>query len=74
MFDHPDSALYILESMEKPSPRTDKENYALWCLLTSQAKVKLIMKIPSDSIVKIAYNYYKSINNAKRKVMAAFEL
>lgn len=40
MFDHPDSALHILEKMEKPSSRTDKENHALWCLLTSQAKVK----------------------------------
>ena len=71
MFDHPDSALHILESMEKPSSRTDKENHALWCLLTSQAKVKLIMKIPSDSLVKIAYDYYKPTNNAKRKAMAS---
>lgn len=71
MFDHPDSALHILEKMEKPSSRTDKENHALWCLLTSQAKVKLIMKIPSDSLVKIAYKYYKSTNNARRKAMAA---
>lgn len=71
MFDHPDSALHILESMEKPSPRTDEENHALWCLLTSQAKVKLIMKIPSDSLAKIAYNYYKPTNKARRKAMAA---
>lgn len=71
MFDHPDSALHILESMEKPSSRTDKENHALWCLLTSQAKVKLIMKIPSDSLVKIAYDYYKPTNNARRKAMSA---
>ena len=71
MFDHPDSALHILESMPMPSARWDKENHALWCLLTSQAKVKLIMKIPSDSLVKIAYNYYKSTNNARRKAMAA---
>ena len=49
MFDHPDSSLHILESMEVPSSRTDKENHALWCLLTSQAKVKQLMKISSDS-------------------------
>ena len=42
MFDYPDSALHILEDMPMPSARWDKENHALWCLLTSQAQVKLI--------------------------------
>ena len=71
MFDHPDSALHILESMPIPSARRDKENHALWCLLTSQAQVKLIMKISSDSLVRIAYDYYKPTNNARRKAMSA---
>ena len=71
MFDHPDSSLHILESMEVPSSRTDKENHALWCLLTSQAQVKLIMNISSDSLVRIAYNYYKPTDNARRKAMSA---
>ena len=71
MFDHPDSALHILEAMPMPSARRDKENHALWCLLTSQAQVKLIMKISSDSLVRIAYNYYKPTDNARRKAMSA---
>ena len=71
MFDHPDSALHILEAMPMPSARWDKENHALWCLLTSQAKVKQLMKISSDSLVKIAYDYYKPTNNARRKAMSA---
>ncbi|MDN0048663.1 hypothetical protein QVO10_04555 [Bacteroides gallinaceum] len=71
MFDHPDSALHLLESMEIPSLQTDKENHALWCLLTSQAKVKQLMKISSDSLVRIAYDYYKPTNNARRKAMSA---
>lgn len=71
MFDHPDSALHILEAMPMPSARWDKENHALWCLLTSQAQVKLIMKISSDSLVRIAYDYYKPTNNARRKAMSA---
>ena len=71
MFDHPDSALHILEKMEKPSSRTDKENHALWCLLTTQAKVKQIMKIHSDSLVRIAYDYYNATDNARRKAMSA---
>ena len=71
MFDHPDSALHILEAMPMPSARRDKENHALWCLLTSQAKVKQLMKIPSDSLVRIAYDYYKPTDNARRKAMSA---
>lgn len=71
MFDHPDSALHILEDMPMPSARWDKENYALWCLLVTQAQYKQVMKIPSDSLVRIAYDYYKPTNNARRKAMSA---
>lgn len=71
MFDHPDSALHILEDMPMPSARRDKENHALWYLLTSQAQVKLIMKISSDSLMRIAYDYYKHTDNARRKAMSA---
>lgn len=71
MFDHPDSALHILEDMPMPSARRDKENHALWCLLVTQAQYKRMMKIPSDSLVRIAYDYYKPTNNARRKAMSA---
>ena len=71
MFDYPDSALHILEAMPMPSARRDKENHALWCLLVTQAKVKQLMKTSSDSLVRIAYNYYKPTDNARRKAMSA---
>ena len=71
MFDHPDSALHILEDMPMPSARRDKENHALWCLLVTQAKVKQLIKISSDSLVRIAYDYYKPTDNARRKAMSA---
>lgn len=71
MFDHPDSALHLLESMEIPSSQTDKENHALWSLLVTQAQYKQMMKIPSDSLVRIAYDYYKPTDNARRKAMSA---
>lgn len=71
MFDHPDSALHILEDMPMPSARRDKENHALWCLLVTQAQYKRMMKIPSDSLVRIAYDYYKPTDNARRKAMSA---
>lgn len=71
MFGHPDSALHILEDMPMPSARWDKENHALWCLLVTQAQYKRMMKIPSDSLVRIAYDYYKPTDNARRKAMSA---
>ncbi len=71
MFDHPDSALHILEHMPMPSARWDKENHALWCLLTTQAMYKQMMKISSDSLIRIAYDYYKPTDNARRKAMSA---
>ena len=71
MFDHPDSALHILEAMPMPSARRDKENHALWCLLVTQAQYKQVMRITSDSLVRIAYDYYKTTDNARRKAMSA---
>lgn len=71
MFDHPDSALHILEDMPMPSARWNKENHALWCLLVTQAQYKQALKIPSDSLVRIAYDYYKPTKNARRKAMSA---
>lgn len=71
MFEHPDSALHILEAMPMPSARSDNESHALWCLLVTQAQYKRMMKIPSDSLVRIAYDYYKPTNNARRKAMSA---
>ena len=71
MFDHPDSALHILEAMPMPSVRRDKENHALWCLLTTQAMYKQMMKISSDSLIRIAYEYYKPSDNTLRKAMSA---
>lgn len=71
MFDHPDSALHILEAMPMPSARSDNESHALWCLLVTQAQYKRMMKIPSDSLVRIAYDYYKHTDNARRKAMSA---
>ena len=68
MFEHPDSALHILQRMPKP---TDKEQHALWCLLVTQAMYKQYLPIPSDSLIQIAYDYYKPTDDARRKAMAA---
>ena len=61
MFDHPDSALHILQRML----------HALWCLLVTQAECKQLLPVPSDSLIRIAYDYYKPTDDARRKAMAA---
>ena len=68
MFDHPDSALHILQRMPKP---TDKEQHALWCLLMTQAMYKQYLPFSSDSLIRIAYDFYKPTDDARRKAMAA---
>lgn len=68
MFDYPDSALHILQAMPAPS---GGEQHALWCLLTTQAAYKQFLPIPSDSLIRIAYNYYRHTDDARRKAMSA---
>ena len=68
MFDRPDSALHILQRMPKPA---DKEQHALWCLLVTQAMYKQYLPFSSDSLIRIAYDYYKPTDDARRKAMAA---
>lgn len=68
MFDYPDSALHILQAMPVPA---GEEQHALWCLLTTQATYKQFLPIPSDSLIRIAYDYYRNTDDIRRKAMAA---
>lgn len=70
MFNNPDSALHILKTMPIPSAR-NKKQHALWCLLTTQAQFKLCLPFQSDSLIRIAYDYYRHTDNARRKAMSA---
>ena len=70
MFDRPDSALHILETMPKPDAHA-KEQHALWCLLVTQARYKQMLPFCSDSLIRSAYEYYRSTDNARRKAMSA---
>lgn len=70
MFDRPDSALHILETMQKPDAHA-KEQHALWCLLVTQARYKQMLSFGSDSLIRIAYEYYRPTDNARRKAMSA---
>ena len=70
MFDRPDSALHILETMQKPDAHA-KEQHALWCLLVTQARYKQMLSFGSDSLIRIAYEYYRPTDNARREARSA---
>lgn len=71
MWDHPDSALTLLEKMPKPSP-SDKLNDATWCLLYTQAQDKTYKKHTSDSLINIALRYFDTREDGRRKAQAWF--
>lgn len=54
---HPDSAYRLLSGIKNPEKLSDSD-YAAWCLHYTHAQYKLYMDIKSDSLVKIALNYY----------------
>ena len=57
MYEHPDSALGVLQGMKVPAV-SDKLQNATWALLTVQAKYKNYKEELADStLINIAYDY-----------------
>ncbi len=52
-----------------PPKVTDKYQYATWCLLLSQAKIKNYVKLESDSLISIGYKYFQQKENPQRKAL-----
>lgn len=71
MYAYPDSALHILEKMTPPKV-TDKYQYATWCLLLSQAKIKNYVELESDSLISMGYKYFQQKENPQRKALAGY--
>lgn len=71
MYAYPDSALHILEKMTPPKV-ADKYQYATWCLLLSQAKIKNYVELESDSLISIGYKYFQQQENPQRKALAGY--
>lgn len=71
MYAYPDSALHILEKMTPPKI-TDKYQYATWCLLVSQAKIKNYVELESDSSISISYKYFQQKEDPQRKALAGY--
>jgi tetratricopeptide (TPR) repeat protein len=75
---YPDSALIILKEMEKNSGGSQmsktlsKKQYALWCLLLTQAQDKKNIKQTSDSLIRIAVDYFEKKNDKPHRMKAYY--
>ena len=65
MQSHPDSALQILESVSNPEAMP-KAHYAEYCLLLTEARDKNYYTFTSDSVIRVAAEYYESTNDSRK--------
>lgn len=70
MYEHPDSALHLLQNMEAPNA-SQKLEHATWALLMTQAKYKMYIE-QNDSLVNIAYDYFMKQEDAQRKALVLY--
>ena len=68
MWEAPDSALYVLQSMPVPS-ESQRLARATWALLTAQARYKLFLP-QTDSLIHIACDYFHRHGDARQKAYA----
>ena len=62
MQNKPDSALKVLESISFPE-EMHKSDYAEYCLLLTEAQDKTYYKFTSDSVIRVALDYYEATEN-----------
>lgn len=70
MYESPDSALHILQTMPAPQP-SDKLQYATWALFMTQAKYKLSIN-QSDTLIHVACDFFIKSNSSQRKALALY--
>lgn len=70
MYDHPDSALHLLQTMPEPSENNQLQR-ATWALLMTQARYKNLIE-QSDTLIDLAYNYFITQEDAQRKAMVFY--
>lgn len=73
MDNYPDSALVILEN-QVVSQNLSKSDYALWCLLLTQARDKCYVEHENDSLIQIAADYFEKGHDNKRKMLTYYYL
>lgn len=69
MYTYPDSALQILEDIPQPEQLTGREQ-ADYALLLTQARSRCRITATSDSLIRIATNYYQYSKDNSRKAEA----
>ena len=73
MYTHPDSALQMLEAIPNPEKLTRQEQ-ADYALLLTQARSRCHITATSDSLIRIATNYYRHSDDHARKATALYYL
>lgn len=72
MYEHPDSALHILQNIPAPDA-SDKAQKATWALLLTQAKYKnYVEELADTSLINIAYDYFMKKKDARRKATVLY--
>lgn len=66
-----DSALFLLEGISQPE-KLSRNQYALWCLLITQARDKEYIQHTSDSLISIAVSYFDKTHNDFRKAQVYY--
>ena len=69
MFDHPDSALAIMDSIPAGSLRSERAR-ALYALLLTQARDKNYIDQTDDSIISIAVKYFDRTDDTRHRMLA----
>ena len=73
MFTATDSSFRLLSSIQQPE-KMSKADYASWCLNYTHARYKLHNEIKSDSLIRIAVEYYKNSRLIKQSGTAYYLL
>ena len=73
MFTATDSSFRLLSSIQQPE-KMSKADYASWCLNYTHARYKLHKEIKSDSLIRIAVEYYKNSRLIKQSGTAYYLL
>lgn len=71
MNDQPENALTALQNIPYPEQLSNQQ-YALWCLLITQAQDKCYITHDTDSLINIAVRYFDKGDNSYRKAQAYY--
>ena len=73
MYTHPDSALKLLQAIPNPELLTGREQ-ADYALLLTEARSQNLFYATSDSLIRIAVDYYKDSGNKEKAVKSLIYL